>query len=90
MANSGPNTNGSQFFITTTATPHLNGKHVVFGKVIEGYEIIEEIENLNTKAQMYLKISLLKEPLRRLVFEFCLDDYFLKKRNLHVNGNLIR
>ena len=51
MANAGPNTNGSQFFVTVAATDWLTGKHTIFGEVTEGYDVVEAISKVQTGSQ---------------------------------------
>jgi peptidyl-prolyl cis-trans isomerase B (cyclophilin B) len=55
MANAGPNTNGSQFFITHSPQPHLNGRHTVFGKVVDGQEVVDAIQQGDLMERVEIK-----------------------------------
>jgi peptidyl-prolyl cis-trans isomerase A (cyclophilin A) len=61
MANAGPNTNGSQFFVTVAATPWLDGRHTIFGEVTEGYDVVERMSMVETGPQ--------DRPLSEIVLE---------------------
>ncbi len=93
MANSGPNTNGSQFFITLGATPHLNNKHSIFGKVISGHDVMEKIAEVKTDntynkpyKDVYInKVEIIRKGKKAVDFdalkEFEKKDQLIAKQN---------
>lgn len=65
MANSGPDTNGSQFFITEVATPHLNDKHTIFGEVVAGQELVPQIAAAGNMQVQIVKVSIVRGTLSK-------------------------
>ena len=61
MANAGPNTNGSQFFICTVDTPWLDGRHCVFGKVVDGLDVVDTIESVGSQSGATVKEVLVRD-----------------------------
>lgn len=61
MANAGPNSNGCQFFICTADAPHLDGKHVVFGRVIEGFGIVNQLNNTKVRNDVPVEDVVIEE-----------------------------
>jgi len=83
MANSGPNTNGSQFFITHNKTPHLDGKHTVFGHVVSGQEIVNKI--VKDDIILSVKINRVGNDAKKFNAEKTFADYF---KNKEINDKL--